>query len=57
MFARAIFYSHEREREIVGEFLGAQPGFFVDVGANDPKDISTMRMASMRGRGGSALIR
>jgi FkbM family methyltransferase len=38
MFARAIFYSHEREREIVGDFLGAEPGFFVDVGANDPKE-------------------
>jgi hypothetical protein len=40
MFQRVgvAFYSHEREREIVGEFLGAQPGFFVDVGANDPKE-------------------
>src|SRR5262245_20226065 len=47
--ARAIFYSHEREQEIAGEFLGAQPGFFVDVGANDPKEGSQSWHLEQRG--------
>jgi FkbM family methyltransferase len=37
IFERAIF-PREAEAAIVGEFLGTKPGFFVDVGANDPRD-------------------
>jgi FkbM family methyltransferase len=48
MFAPAIF-SRERESEIVREFLGAEPGFFVDVGANDPKDGSQTWHLEQRG--------
>ena len=36
---RAIF-PDTAEEALKEEFFGAQPGYFVDVGANDPKDIS-----------------
>ena len=50
--ARAIFYSHEREQEIAGEFLGAQSGFFIDVGANDPNEGSQSWHLEQRGWAG-----
>ncbi len=37
--ARAVFPDHAETR-LKEEYLGAQKGFFVDVGANDPKAIS-----------------
>jgi FkbM family methyltransferase len=50
IFARAIFsFSHELETDLVGEFLGAGPGFFVDVGANDPKNLSQTWHLEQRG--------
>jgi FkbM family methyltransferase len=36
---RAVFPDHAETR-LKEEYFGAQKGFFVDVGANDPKDIS-----------------
>jgi FkbM family methyltransferase len=39
MLAPAIFYEHAKEPEILSEFLSFfGPGFFVDVGANEPKN-------------------
>src|SRR4051812_44775739 len=53
IFARAIFsFSHELETELVWEFLGAAPGFFVDVGANDPKQGSQSWHLEQRGWNG-----
>ena len=39
LVARAVFPDHTETR-LKEEYLGAQKGFFVDVGANDPKAIS-----------------
>jgi FkbM family methyltransferase len=35
LFAKSVL-GDEREPELIGEFLGAAPGIFVEVGANDP---------------------
>ena len=35
--AEAAIFSHERELELIRDFFGSSGGFFVDVGANDPK--------------------
>src|SRR5215831_11436978 len=35
LFARSVL-GDAREPELIGEFLGAAPGIFVEVGANDP---------------------
>jgi FkbM family methyltransferase len=39
LVSRAVFPDHAETR-LKEEYLGAQKGFFVDVGANDPKDMS-----------------
>ncbi len=39
LVARAVFPDHAETR-LKEEYFGAQKGFFVDVGASDPKDIS-----------------
>jgi FkbM family methyltransferase len=53
IFGRAIFsFSHELETDLVGEFLGPAPGFFVDVGANDPKHGSQSWHLEQRGWNG-----
>jgi FkbM family methyltransferase len=53
IFARSIFsFSHELETGLVREFLGAAPGFFVDVGANDPKSGSQTWHLEQRGWSG-----
>jgi FkbM family methyltransferase len=35
LFAKSVL-GDEKEPELIGEFLGARPGIFVEVGANDP---------------------
>lgn len=52
LFGRAIFFHHEGETDIVGEFLGVKPGFFVDVGANDPTEGSQTWHLEQRGWAG-----
>jgi FkbM family methyltransferase len=48
IFERAIF-PQEGETQTVGEFLDADRGFFVDVGANDPKNGSQTWLLEQRG--------
>src|SRR5262245_60128437 len=50
LFERAIF--PQGETQIVGEFLKATRGFFVDVGANDPRDGSQTWHLEQRGWSG-----
>ena len=53
MFERAIFsFSHELETGLVNDFLGEEPGFFVEVGANDPKTDSQTWHLEQRGWSG-----
>jgi hypothetical protein len=44
---RAIF-PDTAENALKEEFFGAQTGYFVDVGANDPKDMSQNRSRRWR---------
>jgi len=49
--AEAAIFSHERELELIRGFFGSSGGFFVDVGANDPKiDSQTCTLSSVAGR-------